>query len=74
MTLGQGGGQEKEEKELDFAELWLVQVQESTKQQSHLHHRQEMPAKIENNVFVYEHNRYFESEFFNAKVSGNKLH
>ena len=36
--------------------------------------KQEMPAKIENNVFVYEHNRYFESEFFNAKVSGNKLH
>lgn len=36
--------------------------------------KQEMPAKIENNVFVYEHNRYFESESFNAEVSGNKLH
>lgn len=36
--------------------------------------KQEMPTKIENNVFFCGHNRYSDSEFFNAKVSSQKLH
>lgn len=60
VTLGQGGGVE-EEKELDFAELWLILVQELKKQNKNtivrptsqfVKVKQEMPTKIENNVFM----------------------